>query len=74
MVAARNACTANKKGATNKNVNSNGSVMPTSTAVNTAGISRPATLCLFSGAAVIYIAPPMPIQPKAQNPDVISNL
>ena len=38
--AAKTACKTNKYGAMNKNVNSNGSVIPTTTAVNVAGISN----------------------------------
>ena len=64
IVAAKNACTANNTGAINKNVNSNGSVIPEIIAVNTTGINNPAVNFFFSGFAVAYIANAIPIAPN----------
>ena len=46
------------------NVNSNGSVIPTSAAVNAAGINNLIQFFFFSGRAVLYIASAIPIHPK----------
>lgn len=46
-VAAKIACTTNSIGATNKNVNSKGSVIPANIAVKVAGINKPATIFFF---------------------------
>ena len=51
-------------GATNKNVNSIGSVIPVSMEVSAAESNRPATAFLFSGFAVRYIASAAPGSPK----------
>ena len=48
----------------NKNVNSNGSVIPTTTAVNVAGISNAATFLRFSLGVVAYIAKAIPKHPN----------
>ena len=64
IVAAKTECIANRKGAINRNVNSNGSVIPTKTAVSAAGIRSPATTFFFSGRAVLYIAKAIPIAPN----------
>ena len=50
--AAKNACTANSGGDTNRKVNSKGSVIPANTAVKVAGIKIANTFFLFSGFAV----------------------
>ena len=50
-VADKTAWTKYKTGATNKKVNSIGSVMPQRTAVTVAGIKRAATFLRFSGLA-----------------------
>lgn len=64
IVAASTAWMANSNGEINRKVNSSGSVMPTSTAVSVAGISRPATLTRFSGDAVCQIASAIPTEPN----------
>ena len=64
IVAANNAWITNKNGAINKNVNSNGSVIPTTTAVNVAGINNAATFLRFSLGVVEYIAKAIPIAPN----------
>ncbi|MPM62426.1 hypothetical protein SDC9_109297 [bioreactor metagenome] len=51
-VAANNACTTNNHGATNKNVNSIGSVTPQNIAVKVTGTNNPRTFFLFCGLAV----------------------
>ena len=62
--AAKTACKTNKYGAMNKNVNSNGSVIPTTTAVNVAGISSAATFYDFLLGVVAYIAKAIPKHPN----------
>src|SRR5699024_12456225 len=62
IVAVRTACNTNKYGAINRKVNSNGSVIPASTAVNVAGINNAATFFLFSCGVVKYIANELFIQ------------
>src|SRR5699024_2548903 len=64
IVADNNACNTNKYGAINKNVNSSGSVITTTVAVNVAGISNDAILFLFSFGVVAYIAKAIPTEPK----------
>ena len=51
-------------GATNRKVNSNGSVIPVSMEVSAAESNRPPTAFLFSGFAVRYIASAAPGRPK----------
>src|SRR5699024_3280327 len=62
IVAVRTACNTNKYGAINRKVNSNGSVIPATTAVNVAGINNAATFFLFSCGVVKYIANAIPIE------------
>ena len=54
-------------GATNRKVNSIGSVMPVMIAVRAADNSRPPTSFFFSGFAVTYIASAAPGRPKIMN-------
>ena len=51
-------------GATNRKVNSRGSVMPVSMEVRAADSSRPATTLRFSGRAARYMARAAPGRPK----------
>ena len=61
---ANTTCTANKIGATNKNENSTGSVIPVNIDVRAAENSKPPTCFFFSGFAVRYIARAAPGRPK----------
>ncbi len=66
-------CTAYKSGATNKNVNSSGSVIPVIMEVSAADAKSPATASFFSGFATLYIASAAPGSPKIINgnlPDI----
>ena len=51
-------------GATNKNVNSSGSVIPVNIEVNAADNNKPPTAFLFSGFAHLYIASAAPGKPN----------
>ena len=53
-----------RSGATNKKVNSRGSVIPVSIDVKAAEIKRPPAIFLFSGFAQRYIAKAAPGSPK----------
>ena len=64
IVAASKACNTNKYGAINKNVNSNGSVIPATTAVSVAGINNAATFYDSLFGVVEYIANAIPKQPN----------
>ena len=57
-------CTTYMAGATNRKVNSSGSVMPVSMEVSAAEMSRPPTTLRFSGLAVRYMASAAPGRPK----------
>ena len=60
-------------GATNKNVNSSGSVIPVNIEVNAAESNKPPTIFFFSGFAQRYIANAAPGHPKIINgnlPDI----
>ena len=57
-------CTANRTGATNRNENSRGSVIPVNIHVSAAERSSPPAAFFFSGFAVRYIASAAPGSPK----------
>ena len=60
-------CTAYKAGATNKNVNSNGSVIPVKNDVNAAVANNEPTTCFLFGLAALYIANAAPGRPNIMN-------
>ena len=64
IVAANTACNPNNTGAINKNVNSSGSVIPETIAVNKTGNNNPATFFFFSCLEFDYIASAIPTEKK----------